>query len=199
MKKIFCLFLLTFAFANAAFADEAPPPPTPKKQTKKKAVDSYLQIRLDPNAEEPVLKISKNQLKDLRAQLEEIDGDSANYAAAGEEISRTQTIVGGMFLSLAFVFGGVLFARSKNADAQKGKVIAIGAVLFLCGTAATFVFANAGPPAQLRSISGKLFDKKVFGYWKRAGGAIKIEVVETGSNVELIVPDKEEKTDKNEE
>ena len=198
MKKIFCLLLAVFVFANVSFADEAPPPPTPKKPTKSKSVDSYLQIRLDEKADEPVLKISKNQLKDLRAQLDELDDDSDNSAALGG-ISRAQTIIGGMFLSLAFVFGGVLFARSKRSDGKTGKIIVVSAVLFLCGTAAIFVFANAGPPAKLRSISGQLFDKKVFGYWKRAGGEIKIEVVENGNNVELIVPDKEEKTNKNEE
>lgn len=197
MKRIFCLLLAVFVFANVSFADEAPPP-TPKKQMKNKSVDSFMQIRLDENANEPVLKISKNQLKDLRAQLDELDDASDNSAALGG-ISRTQTIVGGMFLSLAFVFGGVLFARSKKTDGKTSKIIAAGAVLFLCGTAATFVFANAGPPPRLRSISGQLFDKKVFGFWKRASGAIKIEVVENGDNVELIVPDKEEKINKNEE
>lgn len=197
MKKMFCLMLAVFAFANVSFADEAPPP-TPKKETKNKSIDSFMQIRLDEKADEPVLKISKNQLKDLRAQLDELDDASDNSASSGG-ISRTQTIVGGMFLSLAFVFGGVLFARSKKSDGKTGKIIAAGAVLFLCGTAAAFVFANAGPPPQLRSISGRLFDKKVFGFWKRASGAIKIEVVENGNNVELIVPDKEEKTNKNEE
>jgi len=197
MKRMFCLMLAVFAFANVSFADEAPPP-TPKKQTKNKSIDSFMQIRLDEKADEPVLKISKNQLKELRAQLDELDDASDNSAALGG-VSRTQTIVGGMFLSLAFVFGGVLFARSKRSDGKSSKIIAAGAVLILCGTAAAFVFANAGPPPQLRKISGHLFDKKVFGFWKRAGGAIKIEIVENGNNVELIVPDKEEKTNKNEE
>lgn len=152
-------------------------------------------IRLDPTAETAVLRLSKKQLKDLRAELDE--ADDASDTTAASVFSRTQTIVGGMFLSLAFVFGGVLFRRAKTGE-KTVKTIAAGAILLAFASTATFVFANVGPPTQLRSISGKLFDKKIFGYWKRADGAVRIEVVEGDGRVELIVPDKEEKNNQNE-
>lgn len=54
---------------------------------------------------------------------------------------------------------------------------------------ATIVYANAGLPPELRQITSKLFDKKVFGYWNSAGGKIKIQISDTAQNPELIVPD----------
>jgi hypothetical protein len=56
------------------------------------------------------------------------------------------------------------------------------------GSVATFVFANAGPPPEARSITSKLFDQKVFSPYRFASGAIKIETSDR-NYVQLIVPD----------
>ena len=204
MKKIYGLIALTLilsatAFADVRLPDAAKPTPQPKQP---KMIDARMTIRLDKNANDTVLVIPKNQLKQFRAELELLDQDSDTAAALSDSnggVSRSQTIVGGMFLSLAFVFGGVWLARSRKTDGKTNKTIVAGIVLFLAGSAATFVFANAGPPSTLRSISSKLFDKQVFNGWKRAGGNIKISVSTDSSDVELIVPDKEEKAVQTEE
>ncbi len=188
MKRTLYLSLLLCLLSLAAFADvPRPATPTPKP---KKSIDGSLTIRLDKNAKEARLVIPRAQLAQLRAELDALDED-AGERQAFLSLSRTQTIAGGLFLSLAFITGGVWFARAKqDAKAVSGKTLAAGAVLLLVGAAATFTFANVGPPPELRSISSKLFDKKVFGYWRGASGRIKIEVTdETASTVQLIVPD----------
>ncbi|MEP6900423.1 MAG: hypothetical protein ABJA66_01660 [Actinomycetota bacterium] len=192
MKRIFSLFALVTLFSIAAFADirlpDTPKPtPSPKQ---KKSVESNLMIRLDKNVNEAKLIIPKSELKQLRAALEDLDGDTGNTAM---NITKTQTIVSGLFLSLAMVFGGVWFARSRRTGGKMNKTAAVGAVLFLIGSAATIAFANMGPPPELRSISSKLFNKQTFSGWNSASGKVKIEVSENdASMIELVVPDKAE-------
>ena len=193
MKKIFSLCVLLGMFSMAAFADirlpDTPKPmPSPKQ---KKAIDLTMTIRLDKKASEARLIIPKSQIKQLRAALDDLDDDNTGNTAMN--VTRTQTIVSGLFLSLAMVFGGVWFARSRRTDGKINKTAAAAIVLFLVGSAATVAFANMGPPTELRSISGKLFNKQIFGGWNSASGKIKIEVSENeGSAVELVVPDKAE-------
>lgn len=205
MKKLFCLLMLVSLFSVAAFADIRLPDeakPTPKTKPTK-SYDSKMTIRLDQNATEATLVIPKSRIKQLRAELELLDDESDTAAVLSDSngggVSRTQTIVGGMFLSLAFVFGGVWFSRSRKADGKINKTIVAGMFVFLVGSAATIAFANIGPPMMLRTISSKLFDKKVFGRWKRADGNIKIQVSAENDGVELIIPDKEEKSEKDTE
>lgn len=191
MKKfiysiVFILLLSFSAFADIRFPDTPKPTATPKQE---KSIDSNMIIRLDSNATDATLIIPKSQIQQLRAQLDQLDDTNQPLLT----FSRTQTIVSGLFLSLAIVFGGVWFSKRGKAN----KTLIAGAVLLLLGSAATIVFANVGPPTDLRSISGKLFDKNVFGSWNRASGNIKIKVTDSGSSLELIVPNKQEtkKTD----
>ena len=108
MKRIFSLSLLIAMFSIAAFADirlpDTPKPtPAPKE---KKSIESNMTIRLDKNATEARLIIPRSQLKQLRAELEDLDNGGGNTAM---NVTRTQTIVSGLFLSLSIVFGGVWF------------------------------------------------------------------------------------------
>lgn len=186
MKKILSLCLISALFSIAIFADETPPKPTPKPKANK-SIETNLSIKIDKNAKEAKLIIPKNQLKQLRAELEELDNESDSIAS--NNFTKTQTIVSGIFLSLAFVFGGVWVARSRKINTKAGKTLIAGAVLFCVGSLATIAFGNAGPPPELRQITGKLFDKKVFGYWNSAFGKIKLEVSDKAQYPELIVPD----------
>ena len=132
--------------------------------------------------------IPKSQIKQLRAELEQLDNEPDNTAAATTGFSRTQTVVGGLCMSLAFLFGGVWLTRSRKIDTKSGKSLVAGAVLFCVGSLSIIAFGNAGPPPELRQITSKLFDKKVFGYWNSAGGKIKVQVSDTAQYPELIVP-----------
>jgi hypothetical protein len=94
-----------------------------------------------------------------------------------------------MFLSLALVFGGIWIVRSGKTSTRTGKAVVIAAIFAAIGSAATFVYANAGPPAEARSITGKMFSQSMhiynFGY-----GRIKLETSpdSEGEGVILIVP-----------
>lgn len=204
MKKIFSVIALIAVFALAAFADvRLPDTPTPKpKPTDKpklaKSIDTQMYISLRQDAKETRLIIPKSQLQQLRAALDEMEGDddgaAKNATAAVVSFSKTQTVIGGLCLSLAFVFGGVWLTRSRAAStgvalAKKNKTFAIIAVFFLCGALATITFANIGPPLEARSITGKTFSSAVHQY-KQASGRIKLEVSnDDARGIELIVPD----------
>src|SRR5690349_18093051 len=121
MKRFAVIALLFGVFAAAAMADIALPDNKSKKRT---SVDTTLLIKLDKNAKEARLIVPKSQLKALRAAIDEADGGPAQMASIGG-ISRAQTIAGGLFLSLAFVFGGVWVIRTRGEGGESGKA-AIG-------------------------------------------------------------------------
>ena len=91
-------------------------------------------------------------------------------------------------MSLAFVIGGVWFVRSGRASSRAAKGVVTLLVISFVATAATFVLANAGPPSEARSITGRMFTPAVHMYgfgW----GKIKLEVSDDDRNaVRLIVP-----------
>ena len=191
MKSIVTVGALILAFCVAGFADIAP------KTTKtKKSIDANLTIRLEKDAKQARLIIPKSAVRELRAQLDEIDQDSADTAAASVTgVTRIQTILAGVFLSLAIVFGGVWFARSQKIGAKIAGGIAL---TMLTGAVATLVCANAGPPPEARTITGKLFAPPVHIY-NFASGPIKIETTDEQRGVELIVPDAQTTTQPGEE
>ncbi|HEX8737419.1 MAG TPA: hypothetical protein VF721_18945 [Pyrinomonadaceae bacterium] len=186
MKKLFSSIALIAAFALVALADvRLPDTPTPKQSKK---IDTWLHISIDKDAKEARLVIPKSQLKQLRAELEQID-DADATASLG--FSKTQTIVSGLFLSLAFVFGGVWLARSRGGGTSRtkaNKTLVVGAGLFLTGALATIAIANVGPPPEARSITGKIFSSGVHTY-KQASGKIRLETSDEDRGIELIVPD----------
>ena len=185
MKRLICLTTIFLLASVAVLADVPRPQPT-KDPKPVKSLDAIMTIRLDRNAKAARLLIPKSQIKQLRAELEQMDGDSDNTAGVTtpDSFTRTQTIVSGTLLSLALVFGGMLFVRTGKAS---GKALVILAVLAGLGTAATFVYANIGPPPEARSITSRLFNDKVFTPYQFASGNIKIETVDSG-NLQLIVP-----------
>ena len=69
MNKIFSLAALTLLFSTVVFADIAIDRVPENKKTK--TVDSQMIIRLDKNADEATLVISKKQAKQLRAELDQ--------------------------------------------------------------------------------------------------------------------------------
>lgn len=177
---------LTLIAQTLAFADIAPAPgKSPNRVKKPTAVNTEMEIRLDPNATEAKLIIPASQLKRLRAELDELGGDDNTASGSGGEINRTQTIISGVFLSVAFVFGGLWISRNRKVLINN-KAIGILAIAGAIGSAATLVYANAGPPAEARSITSKMFSQAVhfygFGY-----GKIKLQTGD-GERVKLVVP-----------
>lgn len=191
MKRLILLTAILLAVSTASFADIAPAPGKSPNRVKKPdpGIASTLVIKLDQNEKVARLEIPKSQLKQLRAELEELDRDTDTAAGVAEgPITRTQTIVSGAFLSLAFVFGGIWFVRSGRSPSRSKTLVLIAAAAGI-GSAVTFVYANVGPPPEAREITSKLFDQKVFFPYKQASGAIRLATKENGNYVELIVPD----------
>ncbi len=184
MKKILTLFVFLVLCSIAIFADvRLPDKPKPKPD---KSIDTILRVDIKRDAKEARLIIPKDQLKQLRAQIDELDDSSGTTASAG--FTKTQTIMSGMFMSLAILLGGVWLSRSRKLDTKAAKALIIGSVLFLSGAVATIVYANAGPPPEARSLTNKFFSQGV-NIYKFGSGKIKLE---TSGEVEiptLIVPD----------
>lgn len=189
MKRIVTATAIAIVATTMIFANIANP------NLPSKSIETTLSIKLDRNAKEARLVIPKGQIKQLRAELEQLDNESDNLAAAAasDGLSRTQTIVSGLFLSLAFIFGGVWAVRSGKLTTRSGKAAAAGFVLFATGAFATFVYANAGPPAEARSITGKMFSQAVHLYGF-GSGKIKLEVSESERYPTLIVPNPQTET-----
>lgn len=193
MKRSICLTVMIILGAMAAFADIPRPQPekTPKPNTKK-SIDTMMTIRLVEDAKEAKLIIPKSQVKALRAALDDMDSDSDSTAAVSS-FSRTQTIVSGSFLSLALVFGGMWFVRSGKAASKGGKSLVILAVVTGIVSAATLVYANAGPPLEARSITGKMFSQSLHIY-NFGSGHVKLETSDDQQGgVVLIVPNPKDK------
>lgn len=195
IKRTVLLLAVVTMFAVSALADEAvptPPKKTPKPQPAK-LIDADMDIRLDPQAKEAKLLIPRSQLKALRAELEQMDDDADTTAG----ITRTQTVMTGLLMSLAFVFCGIWFVRSGKASTKFAKAAVIALAVTSIATAATFVYANAGPPPEARSITGKMFSQAVHIYgfgW----GRVKLGVSDD-ERIRLVVPDPKEDKPNNEE
>jgi len=183
MTRLLCLAAMVLAITVATFADI--PRPDVKTDPKPKGYLSNIEIKLDRTATEARLLIPKSQLKQLRAELEQIDTDSD--AAAGTFTS-LQTIVSGIFLSLAIVFGGLWFAG--RGGSRPGKtMVAAGAVIGVVA-AASLVYANIAPPPEIRGLNGKMFSQSMqsygFGY-----GKVRVETTDD-TQIRLIVPNPQE-------
>ena len=182
MKETLLIVLLLAAASSTALANIADP-----SLGKSKSIDTRLHISIDRKAKEAKLIIPRSQLRQLRAELDAIDGgsDSTAVAATGIDLSGMQTIVSGALLSAAFIFAGLWFVRSGSK--QRGAAVA-GAGLLTLASVATIVYGNAGPPPEARVINGKMFTQAVHMY-KQGSGPIKLEVSDKVDTPELIVPD----------
>lgn len=191
MRKSFAAAALVLLSCSASFADIARPDgtrgrPVPKpKPSAQPTADApadassmEMQIRIDDGVAEPTLVIS-------RAALDRL----ASAAAGKGSVSSTVpfgTVGGGILLSLAIVSGGMFAARSKT---RASRVLGLLMVIAAAG-GATAVFADLAPPRSL-PISEQLFAPDLGGY-AHAKGRVKIVIVETGQDLNLLVPRKKD-------
>ena len=191
IRTIFLAAAMLMA-STAAVANIA----NPDLPNSKKAIDTTLVIQLDRNAKDARLIIPRSQIKQLRAELESLDAGSENTAAAisaESGFSGTQTIMSGLFISLATVFGGIWFVRSKRVSNIRGQATAAVAAVFAIGGFVMMAYGNAGPPAEARTITGKMFSPAVHMYGF-GSGKIKLEVSDKERTPVLIVPNQKAET-----
>ena len=194
MLRRMILAVAILLLVSTAYADIPRPDRTPTQTKKTAAVDTYLSIQLDRDAREARLIIPRSQLKALRAELDALDAGSDATAAliSADSTTRLQIIVSGVLLSLAVAFGGIWFARQGKSSAKVSRSTAAAMAIFASGALATIVYGNAGPPAEAREITGKMFSPALHVY-KFGGGKIKLEVSDTETQPKLIVPDRDTK------
>lgn len=191
MKRLFSLIALTAIFSCVALADIAPPP-TPKPAPKGKQVQ--LMVNVTSEVTEPTLVIKKSSSKLLRAALDEAEGVDSNSAQTEAVKSNSsvaiQTVIGGMFLTLAFVFGGVWFVRGK-----KPSKTTVG--LFLVGiftSATVLVVANIAPPRSFGLTKSMLAPDFQGGRGATARGKVRVKIIddkESTDDVKLLIPREE--------
>lgn len=202
MKKLPFIVVFVALFSFSVFADiRLPEPPTPKPTaTPKIATGKQVELMIDVTSEvsEPTLVIKKSSVKNLRAALDEAEGldNLANFSSEsdsklGSSIGSIQTIIGGLFLSFAFIFGGVWFVKNKPNKAT----VALFLVAFF-GASTVLVWGNIAPP-RLFSISKNIFADEIQRY-AYARGKVRVKVVaESDTDIKLLVPitDASNKTD----
>ena len=176
------LAALLLAATVSASADVAPPDKAKIKPPKVSPFTAPMMI--DPNSKtsEAKLLIPRSVLEQMRAGL---DGDDSRSAAlAYFNTGGAQTLMAGVFLSLAFAFGGVWLVRSRG-QRRLGPAALCVAALALCGAAATAAYANAGPPPVARSLTSKILIQDAM--WYGVYGDVKVEVVD-GDQIRLVLP-----------
>jgi hypothetical protein len=186
MKRLFCLLALIVLFSTIVLADI---PPAKNPASKGNQVE--LLVEVTSEVTESTLVIKKGSSKLLRAALDEAEGLNENVAQTEKvqttSTAPTQTVFGGIFLTLAFVFGGVWLVRSKPSKTVIG--------LFLVGIFAAgsvLVFANIAPPRRF-GIDRFMFSQE---FQSRSGasarGKVRVKIIDDSSSaspdMKLLVP-----------
>ena len=137
---------------------------------------------------ERVEGLREARLQIPRARLQELNALAGIEAggAQGATFKSANTIVGGVFISLAVVLTGLLLARSRRGL----RVGRAAAVVALCacaaGAAAVAAYANVAPPIGYRAQDPGTLSRAVAGV--PLAGSIRVEVVEDGAEFKLLVP-----------
>lgn len=203
MKKLLILSIFTVIFSLNAFADvrlpdNLKPSPTATPKSKQKSQKMQMSIRVNPNVDEPTLVIPRSALKELRAQLDELDGVNSNVA--GGSISKTQTLMSGIFFSAALIFGGVWMFRGKSLGKTQ-KIIAGCLIAAFLGASVVTVFANVAPP-PFQGLKADLFSDKMQNSWRGAIGTVRVEIDNDGyqgAPIQLTIPRRDENSSRNDE
>jgi hypothetical protein len=184
------LVALLLAMAIPALADI----PDPNTNTRKKMHGSKIttEMRIEPNEEtkEAKLVIPRDVLRQLTAGIDDEDSQSAASSSRFFKPGSAQTLMAGLFLSLAFAFGGVWLVRSRVASGKLARAALGVTILALCGLTASIAYANAGPPEVARTLTSKILIQDL--QWWGAYGQVKVEIVEEGDHITLVLPKQKE-------
>jgi hypothetical protein len=192
-RAALAVMVLTAA-TTLAFADI--PNPNSINRASKSDLKVQLQIDTEEKAKEAKLIIPRSVFQQMMAQAEGTGSQTTGATAVTRFFNMTgaQTIMSGLFLSLAFALGGVWLVRSRKGAERTARVAALSVALLLAGgITMSVVYANAGPPPVARSLTSKILIPEL--QWWGAYGEVKVEIVEKGDNITLVLP-KREITDK---
>ena len=177
------LAALLLATSANAFADVAPPDKVKTNSPKGSSFNARMHIDPTNKGGDAKLLIPRSLLQQMKAGL---DGEDSHSAALTYfNTGGGQTLMAGLFLSLAFAFGGVWFVRSRG-QRRFGPASLSLAARALCGLAATAAYANAGPPPVARSLTSKILIEQA--QWYGVYGDVKVEVVDDDDQIRLVLP-----------
>ena len=183
-KQLAALALL-LAAASPAFADIALPkkPATDPNEIRRDLPTARMVIERVEGLREARLQIPRSRLQEmgLAAGIEAGGAQPAAFKSAG-------TIVGGVFISLAVVLTGLLLVRSRRGLRVGRAAAAVALCACAAGAAAVVTYANVAPPPGLRPQDPGTLVRAVTG--APLSGAIRVEVVDEGYVIKLLVPAK---------
>jgi len=182
------LALLLVVAASPSFADVALPDVKKKDarigEVRRDLPASPMSIERVDGLREARLVIPRSRLAELgvSAGLQQPPAPTGAWRGAG-------TAVAGLFLSLAVVLTGVLLVRSRRRGLAVGRAAVVALVCAgAAGLAAVVSYANIAPPPGLRPQDPGTLTRAVSG--QALKGSIRIEVVEEGYEIKLLVPAK---------
>jgi hypothetical protein len=179
----FAALALLLAVASPAFADIALP------NSKKARPDGEVRYDLPFSRMtiERVEGLREARLQIPRAQLERMNAAAGIETGGGQagSLKSAGTIVGGVLLSLAFVLTGLLLVRSRRRGAFGRATAAVVLCACAAGVAAVAAYANAPAPHYRQQDPGTLV-RAVTG--APLAGSIRVEVVDEGTEIKLLVP-----------
>lgn len=188
-RLVFTIFLL-LGLSGLAVADipvgKPKPQPSPivtqRSDGKLPSEPGYanMYINIGTADDGPTLIIEKSMLDKINAA----NAGTVASGSTGGLSMELSSVVAGVFLSLAMVFGGLWFVRNRRPISK----LAATSLLLAVGGAATIVYANAGPPKKF-DINSTIFKDEVLGY-TTISGKVKIKVVDrnTGFDIGLTMP-----------
>lgn len=191
MRKWVNLISITMLLLAAATAALADVPDPSKHNVERSASDSKVPmvIARDYKARDARLVIPRSIWQKLQAEAG-ADGQQSS-ASVGRSLNLTgvQTAIAGLFLSLALVFGGLWFVRTrKRLDGVARTAIGIGALALLAATG-SLVYANAGPPpAASRSLTTAALAPEVRNWG--VSGQVTVTISDQDNRIILYLPDK---------
>jgi len=193
--KPIAIIVFLLATVSSAAADlpapksnnrKTPPNPTVRTDPAASIPRTFMSIEPNGSASEARLVIPRSVLTQLTAELDRDDSQTVAATTAVPNLSNTQTIMAGIFLSLAFGFGGIWFVHSRKRAGKLTRAALGMAILALCGATATIAYGNAGPPPVARSLTSKILVPGAQSYG--AHGQVKVVIVEEGNQIKLVLP-----------
>lgn len=180
LAALMLLLMTTLAFADIANPDN-------RNRASKSDLKIQMRIETDDKLKEAKLVIPRPIFRQMMAQADGKDSPSAATTARFFNMTGAQTVMSGIFLSLAFAFGGVWLVRSRKGAERTARVVALTVALLLTGgITAGVAYANAGPPPVARSLTSKILIQEL--QWWGAYGEAKVEIVEEGDDIILVLP-----------
>src|SRR5215218_3167663 len=177
LRQLAALALL-LAAASPAFADIALPknPRANNREVRTDLPTARMTIERVEGLREARLQIPRSRLQEM--------GLAAGTDAGGAQtpsLKSAGTVVGGLFISLAFVLTGLLLVRSRRGLRVGRAAAAVALCACAAGGAAVAAYANVAPPPGLRPQDPGTLVRAVSG--APLSGAIRVEVVDEGYEI----------------